>query len=140
MKKLQSQKETKKSSRNNDPYAHIPKKYKGGHCYSNAYHFLLYHKNPNLRLVHGWVTSQMPEIKGIRYSHAWIENIKIHTVIDPSANIDNPLIIADFLYYHIGNVNADRLNKYTLQEALEQAVSKGTFGPWDTTFDEFPKV
>lgn len=140
MKKLQSQKEIKKSSRNNDPYAHIPNKYKKGHCYSNAFNYLMEQKDPAFRLVHGWVTGQAKAIKGIRYSHAWIEHIEHRLVIDPSMRLDNPVVMPDFIYYFAGQIEPTRLVKYTKKEALEYALKTRKYGPWDTTFDEFPKV
>lgn len=119
-----------------DPYSHIPQRYKGGLCYPNAFNFLSALKNSNYRLVHGWVTSQLKEIKGVRYSHAWLENIKTRTVVDPSASMDDPLVLSDFLYYKYGEIDPKRLFKYTRQEAIEMAVKTGTYGPWDDTFDE----
>lgn len=119
-------------------YKDIPTKYKKGHCYRNAFAFLMRYRKTNSTLVlcHGWVTGTKGVVKGVRYSHAWVEAPKEKYVVDPSLNVDDPIVIWDFIYYKLGNVDTERVLKYSIQEAMETALKRGSYGPWDDKFDE----
>lgn len=119
-------------------YKHIPAKYKKGHCYSNAFTFLMEwrKKSPQLLLCHGWVTGTAKAVKGVRYSHAWLEDPSTKSIIDPSMNVDDPVVIWDFIYYKIGNVDPERVIKYTIEEAILAVAKYRTYGPWDNKYDE----
>lgn len=120
-----------------DFYPKVPKRLKKGHCYRHAVEYIQnnYQQNKHLRLVHGWVTGT-GVLEGIRFSHAWVEDIKTGNCIDPSNNPDKPYVIPRPLYYYIGRVNEQRLIKYTPRKMLECLVEFETFGPWNTKFDE----
>lgn len=119
-----------------DRYAHIAKQYKEGHCYQNAVRYLEDNDhNEHLRLVHGWITGK-GQIEGVRYSHAWIEDLQTGMCIDPSVRPESPLIFPRLAYYHLAQINAERLLFYTVEETFINLCKFGTYGPWDTRYDE----
>ncbi len=107
----------------------IPEENKNGDCYIQAYHYFMSncHSNKNLRLVHGLVEGK-GRLSGIRFNHAWCEDIKLKKVIDktfPKALQELPTIV----YYSLGNVTNP--HKYDLNDVTKFSIEEGTYGPWD---------
>lgn len=106
----------------------IPKENMGGDCYRAAGRYILDKGivNPNLTLVHGFVTGQ-GSISGVRYDHAWIEDGDM--VIDKSNGRD--LNIPKALYYALGNISPSESIKYNPSEARKKILDNKHWGPWD---------
>lgn len=116
-------------------YANIPKKYKGGDCYKRAINYMLAHREQRLLLCHGWVSGRGP-IKGVRFSHAWVENLTTGECIDPSLHPQSPLVLPKFVFYSIGNVIEERVLKYDYSAMMEWIQKTSKAGPWEVKFDE----
>lgn len=105
----------------------IPEDNKHGNCFVVAYHTFL--EDPErYTLVHGVVTGQ-GTIEGIQYVHAW--------VLDGNTVIDNTSVgeIDKRLYYAIGNIQITR--EYDFEDVMKLSVKYGTYGPWDSVFDNY---
>jgi hypothetical protein len=97
----------------------------------------------NVRILHGWAVGTGGEAEGIRYPHAWIEyNIPIEG-LDPAfppvrmamditspERLINPVIVPAGMYRNLGNIEV--VAEYTEQEARNEMVRTGQFGPWAT--------
>ena len=108
----------------------IPEANRHGNCFEVALNTFL--KNPTrYTLVHGVVTGQGP-VDGIEFCHAWVEdgNMVIDNTQSPSMSK-----LPKQLYYAIGNIQITRRYNYT--KTLEAINKYGTYGPWDSVFDEY---
>ena len=110
----------------------IPEENKHGNCYVVALHKFM--ENPKrYTLVHGVVSGQGP-LEGIEYNHAWVIDEKTDTVIDMTLPKGNQKIPVG-LYYYIGKISITR--EYKGPEVLEMLDKYGTYGPWDSVFDNY---
>ena len=109
----------------------IPEENQNGDCYQQGLRYFLdnVHSNPDLRLCHGLVTGQ-GAIKGIKYNHCWVEDIKKNKVFD--------MTMPDFfrnpdtdIYYYFGKINPDDVFRYGLDQVLAKEQEFGTYGPWE---------
>lgn len=92
----------------------------------------------NARIVQGTVMGQ-GKLAGVRFVHTWVEADST-TLRDEDGNeytfrdaydyaSGNRVVMADSLYRHLGQV--EDVTEYTWDEAVEQMLSKGHYGPWD---------
>jgi hypothetical protein len=99
--------------------------WKPGHCYHNAYLWLLY--RPELSddhfLVHGLVYHEQTG----RHGHAWIET----TIAGVEFVYDKGDYMPKVLYYQLGDVSYTV--RYSLKQSSILAVETGHSGPWDET-------
>jgi len=110
--------------------SNIPDENKNGDCFKVAFEALTRNHNTGY-LVHGVVTGR-GAIEGLQYAHAWVE--------DAGEVFDNTLPdglkqLPKEVYYGLANVVLTR--KYNFKQALENAVSTETYGPWDNVFDNY---
>lgn len=100
-----------------------------GDCFDSSFDYMMKHgkENPNLRLVHGYVSGQ-GSIKGYRFAHGWCEDGD--EVIDVS-NGGNRKLPKD-LYYAIGNIYPNQCKYYSYKTVMENMAPKFGFkGPWE---------
>ncbi len=110
----------------------IPEENKNGDCFVVALKKFM--ENPKrYTLVHGVVTGQGP-IEGIEYNHAWVIDEKTDTVIDMTLPKGNQKIPVG-LYYYIGKISITK--EYKGPEVLKMLDKYGTYGPWDSVFDQY---
>jgi len=98
-----------------------------GNCFKAAFEFVMEH--PEMTLVHGICTG-LGKIAGIRFAHAWVE-INGY-VIDPSNG--KMVIMAKKQYYELGQVEVNSLATYKIEDMIEVALKKETYGPWEEVF------
>jgi hypothetical protein len=104
-----------------------------GDCFEANYRALLEKPfDKGWYLCHGIVTGQSENVKGIRYMHAWLENGSV--VCDYSNG--KILVLPKETYYNIGKIKI--VIRYTVSKAMEMTLTYGTYGCWDTMFDEYP--
>ena len=100
-----------------------------GDCFEVAGKNMIHPQDPNIMLVHAFVSGQGP-LSGKRFEHAW--NEIGDEVIDNSngRNIHMPKM----LYYAIGNINPKDPNEYRSynnKQALKYLVTTKHWGPWE---------
>ena len=100
-----------------------------GDCFEVAGKNMIHPQDPNIMLVHAFVSGQGP-LSGKRFEHAW--NEIGDEVIDNSngRNIHMPKM----LYYAIGNINPKDPNEYRSynnEQALEYLKTTEHWGPWE---------
>ena len=105
------------------------KKDTSGDCFEVAGKNMIHPQDPNIMLVHAFVSGQGP-LSGKRFEHAW--NEIGDEVIDNSngRNIHMPKM----LYYAIGNINPKDPNEYRSynhKQALQHLVTTKHWGPWE---------
>ena len=83
-------------------------------------------KRDDIMLVHGEVTGQGP-IAGIKFGHAWIEIGDEVLDVSRGRSVRMPKV----LYYGLGNVEEDKVFKYTPEEMRRKILEYGHWGPWD---------
>lgn len=91
------------------------------------------------RVCHGEPLGQGP-IEGVRHAHAWVERldrlkfpdldrtVEIVTCIDKSNGKD--VAFPAELYYKVGDIDPDEVQRYTVPEASALAFEHGHWGPW----------
>jgi len=105
---------------------------KKGDCFEANYKALLEKRfGEGWYLCHGVVTGQGGNVKGICYTHAWLENGDV--VIDYSNG--SVLSLPREAYYRYGKI--EKVVRYTIRQAMEMALETGTYGCWDKAFDEY---
>jgi hypothetical protein len=87
------------------------------------------HQDSGLLLCHGTPLGTGGDAEGLRYGHAWVEDPERDVVIEKSNGNDS--IIPRDLYYEVGSIDADEVTRYSYEEALENAVRSGHYGPWE---------
>lgn len=108
----------------------IPQENRGGNCFVVALHEFM--KSPrDSKLVHGVVVGQ-GAIDGIEYTHAWVE--RGDEVIDRTMPSEYQHM-EKFVYYAIGQVFNEI--KYDASEVSAMLEKYGTYGPWDSRFDNY---
>ena len=100
-----------------------------GDCFEVAGKNMIHPQDPNIMLVHAFVSGQGP-LSGKRFEHAW--NEIGDEVIDNSngRNIRMPKIV----YYAIGNINPKDPNEYRSynnEQALKYLKTTEHWGPWE---------
>ena len=95
-----------------------------GDCFKVAANIVV-HGLPDATLCHGQPIRRGPE-GGDRYWHAWVE--LDGTAIDRANGLDIELAAAT--YYLIGNIEADKVLRYTREEAVRYMLETGHYGPW----------
>lgn len=106
-------------------------KYINGDCYIASAKFLLdnhyiFTENHTPLLCHGVVTGTSGPNKGKQFGHAWIE---AGDVFIDCAN-DKIIEGSKELYYAIGNINPDSVNRYSVRRVREMLIKYETYGPW----------
>jgi hypothetical protein len=81
-------------------------------------------KEEQILICHGKV---MRRQDGMIHTHAWIE--KNGNVIDKSNGLDIEMPVK--FYYALGNIDREKVRKYTPRNACELMVSTGHYGPWN---------
>lgn len=113
--------------------SNIPEENKHGNCFVAALHKFM--ENPRrYTLVHGVVSGQGP-LEGIEYCHAWVIDENTDQVIDmtlPSGNQKMPV----GLYYAIGRISITK--EYKASDVAKMLDKYGTYGPWDSVFNDYP--
>jgi len=75
-------------------------------------------------LCHGTVEGTGGEVKGERYSHAWIE---INGIVIDQSNKHN-LVCRKKEYYEVGKVKD--VKRYNREEVMEMTDKSENWGPW----------
>lgn len=100
-----------------------------GNCFQYAAQYMLRARGKDMLLVHSYATGTGVQNKGIRFSHAWIEDGDI--VIDPSESKTDPIIARKEKYYMAGKIKADEGVRYTIDEMIDKMTKHENYGPWD---------
>ncbi|MFI5222691.1 MAG: hypothetical protein ACHQX3_00350 [Nitrospirales bacterium] len=108
-----------------------------GDCYPTAVNYLFQQTwtNPHFLLCHGIVTGSGGEVLGKQYGHAWVEQERevdghwVTYVIDNSNGHD--LEVIRELYYLLGQVDTEKVTRYSLEETCKMMAKYGHYGPWD---------
>jgi hypothetical protein len=85
----------------------------------------------DIRLAHGIVCGQGP-LEGYRFTHAWVEGVSekgIPMVVDCSNGRE--VVMPQGLYYLIGGIDEEEVQRYTDDQARERLIERATYGPWD---------
>lgn len=110
-----------------------------GDCFETAYRTaetLEREGKQDAVLAHG-VPEGQGDIAGIRFPHGWAEYTQpvpgapeggIRMVVDKSNG--NDIEVPAALYYRIGNINPDDVQRYTTFQARVEMVKTGHWGPW----------
>ena len=93
-----------------------------GDCFEAAFGAQI--EDSTWTLVHGVATGG--PTGDMRISHAWVEREGI--VYDNACGRDRTL--PRELYYRVGRIRDDQCRRYTADEAAEQALTTGHYGPW----------
>ena len=104
----------------------VPNINKGGNCYHNVLTAALREFLPmseRVKVVHGEVGGTGP-LAGIRYGHAWLE------LSDDLVWDHNGGMVQRDVYYEIGTIDPDEVDKYSIDEAVMLALEHDTTGPW----------
>lgn len=99
-----------------------------GQCYYNALSFAYLHQVENLKIVHGKVEGN-GELNGFPVIHAWVECSEF--VYDHDYGAGRVTKIKKKDYYKLGNIDKDKLSRYSLSEAATNAIEQSHCGPWD---------
>lgn len=107
-----------------------------GNCYRAAVLLLeaeVFWRQPSkLRrvIVHAEVGGAGP-IEGLRFGHAWVEDVDSGLVYDRSNG--NEIVMPWRLYYALGRVDPQpgKLYRYTPEEARAWLNRAGHYGPWE---------
>jgi len=100
-----------------------------GDCFEVAGRAMMGNSDPNLRLVHAFVTGQ-GRIRGRRFEHAW--NEIGDQVIDNSNG--RKITLPKLVYYAIGHVNTSNPDEYRVYDkkaTLAHMVRNKHWGPWE---------
>lgn len=111
-------------------FASIPDENTGGDCFETA--FRNQQDDPSLLVCHGVVHGQ-GALEGYVFPHAWNETRDGLLVVDTSNG--NDLTLPRDLYYSIGRIDGSRVRRYTCDEVLDEILSLGHYGPWDSELD-----
>jgi hypothetical protein len=103
----------------------VPEANKGGNCYFNCLTASLreFLSIPDLKIVHGEVGGQGP-LTGIRYGHAWLE------LSDQIVWDHNGGMVQRDVFYRIGAIDPDEVDRYSRDEAVALALQHNDCGPW----------
>lgn len=71
------------------------------------------------------------EIEGLRFDHAWCEVETDEGVMVIDTSNGRRIEIPQEVYYIIGKMKSDDVQRYTAQEALKKMNETGVYGPWD---------
>ena len=85
---------------------------------------------PESLVVHGVVGGAVlpgDDVWTPEHGHAWVESGDGEWVIDSSQG--KTVVLPKAMYYHLGNVR--RVMRYTQEQAREQLMKHGHYGPWD---------
>lgn len=114
---------------NNQGYDMSSKKF--GDCFEVAANVVAYaslsDKFEEAMLVHGIVVGTAGPVKGVAYCHAWIELDGY--AVDLSCGRDIK-VDKDF-YYLIGQINPEKVIKYTREETKNWLLKSKHYGPWE---------
>ena len=106
-----------------------------GDCFRTAYRtFMELNYDGNYRLVHAMIDGQGP-VKGLRFVHAWVEDLDNQVVIDNTLPEDRRILPIRF-YYHIAHVDLKELEGYSMDQVLDYSIKDQTYGPWNDKFNK----
>lgn len=118
-----------------------------GDCFTTAVevaNLLVEGGEKDVYIVHGIPLGQAGDAEGLRYWHAWVEvgvavtfpNVEHEftflNVIDRSNGHD--LEIPKAIYYKVGNI--DQTWRFSVDEAREEMINRGHYGPWVDHWEE----
>lgn len=111
-----------------------------GDCYEAAGRFILDEVDQSVEdrfwLCHGLVVGTGASVKGVKFSHAWVEYTDpsgITMVIDNSNGLHYQGLRDR--YYDIGSIDPKTVVRYSPTEARVQMLRHRHWGPWDPMFD-----
>lgn len=114
----------------------------GGDCYQAALVYALSlatSEREAHRVCHGEPLGQGP-IEGVRHGHAWVERVEVLRF--PDRDIEHAIVVCidksngndatlpAELYYKVGDIAVDEVERYTVDEAWTLALEHGHYGPW----------
>lgn len=103
-----------------------------GDCFEaagNAFIDANYHdRGEGWILCHGNVTIQRGEFAGERTGHAWLELPERGLCLDLTNG--RKLDLPQRLYYALGKINADDVQRYDWERARAALIGQGHYGPW----------
>lgn len=110
-----------------------------GNCFQVAYRtFSNLWTRGNYRLVHGMIDGQGP-VKGLRFVHAWVENMDTGMVIDNTLP-EGKRLLPQGVYYYLAHVQVDQLTRYTAEQVWEYASNTQVYGPWEDKYNKIIKL
>lgn len=111
-----------------------------GNCYENAVTILdrLVREGKEAVLVQGRPVLQGGKFMGLRYGHAWVEEVEHHSL----QGKDYPMVMChdgnqldtclpQGLYYWAGGIREEDNKRFTFEEVLEHIHIEGHYGPWE---------
>lgn len=107
-----------------------------GDCFTSSWDYMSNngYRNPELRLVHGYVSGQ-GQLHGYRFAHGWCED---DTMVYDNAN-GKAHRIPKPVYYAIGNIDPEECKYYDYKEANEIGYAEGHAGPWEIENTHYPE-
>lgn len=97
-----------------------------GNCFEVAFEFAF--NNRGWLVCHGTPVFQGPEHFGERYKHAWNESENGLLVADCSLGEVKIILRRD--YYAAGKMDEGHVARYTLEQAVNQALENEHYGSW----------
>lgn len=97
-----------------------------GRCFEAALEVLASHRGSVL-LAHGTPLGLAGEVAGRRYPHAWVE-LGSAIVVDPTMSGRPTMAMA--LYYRVGRLEEEMVERYDREEAERLLREVGHCGPW----------
>jgi predicted ABC-type ATPase len=100
-----------------------------GDCYDSAWNRTVYGEDAQalakmmrkeVKLCHGYPTHPPT---GKKMGHAWVE---VGDLV-----MDHDMALPKRTYYAVGQIDPTTVTKYTAKQAMEQALKKGTYGPFE---------
>ena len=100
-----------------------------GNCFENCGRYMLENPFTDMTLVHCVVTGTGSNVKGIRYSHAFLITEDGNFAIDMTDSADDPKTVPLVLYRAVGKIEMEL--HYSAGEARAEMLRTETFGAWD---------
>jgi hypothetical protein len=97
-----------------------------GNCGDISFALTMAYKDQGAVLCHGWPVGTGGNAEGLRYWHAWVE--MDHVVYDFSNGKKG--IIPASLYYEAGQIERDKVVRYSWEEADALFDEHEHSGPW----------
>lgn len=101
-----------------------------GNCFSSAVHVTraLVSQGEDATLVHG-----APAYRGgeSRMAHAWVEVEFGGVTYAVDFSNRNRIVMPVAFYYAVGRIASSACLRYTYDEAVDEALETGHYGPWD---------
>lgn len=147
----------------------IPDSHTDGDCFLVAAHLGMGFEplegfevnDEDVRIVHGLPVGRGSLNSGRRFWHAWVEvtlrtpltedmkamgfgqnfpNDELVTELVVDRSNDQDVVMPRAMYYNIGQLHDGYVWRYTLDEARQEMVDRGTYGPWVDGYEEMEEV